>query len=120
VEGDRPGDRHPRWGEIYEVDFGKPRGTEQAGQRPALVVSNNIVNSFGRIVIVAAITTNMTRAQYPQNVEIEAGILPKESVVLTEQLMTIDQARLMKLRAALDAEHAARVKVALKTMLELE
>jgi mRNA interferase MazF len=122
VSGDETSDekRPPRWGEIYELDFGQPRGTEQAGQRPAVVVSNNIVNSFGRIVIVAAVTTNLTRAQYPQNVLIPAGILPQESVILTEQLLTIDQQRLLKLRGAVDSERTANLKVALKTMLELE
>ena len=109
----------PRWGEIYNVDFGQPRGSEQAGHRPAVVVSNNIANRYGRTVIIAAITTNLKRAQYPQNIQITPGILPKDSVILGEQLLTIDKQRLERLRGALDAQTAAKLRKALKTMLSL-
>jgi mRNA interferase MazF len=110
----------PRRAEIYQVDFGVPQGSEQGGQRPALVVSNDVSNQHSHNVIVAAITTNLDRARFPQNVLIAAGELPKDSVVLGEQLRTIAKERLRQNRGQLDSATMVGVDNALKTILELK
>ena len=79
-----------RRGEIYWVDFGTPRGSEQGGQRPALIVQNDIGNDNSATTIIAAITSKI-KAPYPFHVDIsvqESG-LSRDSTVLLEQLLTI-------------------------------
>ena len=82
-------------GDIYWVDFGVPRGSEQGGRRPALVVQNDAGNASAPTTIVAAITSRQKRA-YPFHVEVSASEsgLSRDSTVLLEQFATIDQARL--------------------------
>jgi mRNA interferase MazF len=110
----------PRRGEIYQVDFGDPQGAEQGGDRPALVVSNDVSNQRSQNVIVAAITTNLDRARYPQNVLLPAGDLPKDSVVLGEQLRTVTKQRLRQNRGRVTGDKMKEVNEALKTILELK
>lgn len=93
----------PRRGEIYDVDFGTPRGSEQAGRRPAVVVSNDINNRHGKVVIVAAITKTVPTKAYPFNVDLPAGILELPGTIYCGQLLTIDKTRLMRNRGTLDA-----------------
>lgn len=84
-------------GEIYWVDFGAPRGSEQAGKRPALVIQNDIGNETSPITIIAAITSKIKKP-YPFHVPIiatESG-LPKDGTVLLEQLLTIAQDKLLQ------------------------
>lgn len=83
-------------GEIYYADLSPVVGSEQGGVRPALVVQNNIGNKYSPTVIVAAITSQINKAKLPTHVEISAldyG-LPKDSVILLEQIRTIDKRRL--------------------------
>jgi mRNA interferase MazF len=80
-----------RRGEVYTVDFNPARGSEQAGRRPAVVVSNDAQNQHGPVVIVAAVTSRAPKRPYPFIVEIPAGVLPKDSYVLCDQLNTIDK-----------------------------
>ena len=82
-------------GEIYWIDFGTPRGSEQGGRRPALIIQNNKGNSSSRTTIIAAITSKQ-KAPYPFHVEISAqeSGLSIDSTILLEQLLTINQSRL--------------------------
>jgi mRNA interferase MazF len=93
----------PRRGEIYWIHFGKGRGSEQAGHRPAVIVSNNTINTTSPTVIVAALTRAKQKKNYPQNVRLPAGKpLPDEQTILCGQLLTLDKRRLQRHHATLD------------------
>lgn len=101
------------------VDFDPARGSEQAGKRPALVVSNDVNNQHGRTVIVAAITRTIPSKRYPQNVFLPAGALPREGTILGNQVLTLDKERLGDCRGELDETMMAHVSRALRVALGL-
>ncbi len=83
-------------GEMYYADLSPVVGSEQGGVRPILVVQNDIGNKYSPTIIAAAITSQMTKAKLPTHIEL-SGIdcgLPKDSVVLLEQIRTLDKKRL--------------------------
>ena len=83
-------------GELYFADLSPVIGSEQGGVRPVLVIQNNVGNKYSPTIIVAAITSQINKAKIPTHVELsslEYG-LPKDSVVLLEQLRTLDKRRL--------------------------
>ncbi len=83
-------------GDIFYADLSPVIGSEQGGTRPVLVVQNDVGNKFSPTVIVAAITSQINKAKMPTHIEISAhefGLL-KDSVVLLEQVRTIDKKRL--------------------------
>ena len=86
--------RPPRRGEVYWVDFGQPRGSEQGGRRPALIVQNDLGNQASSVTIVAALTSRPMRREYPFHVHVGAPLLPKEGTVLCEQIRTVAMDRL--------------------------
>lgn len=83
-------------GDVYFADLSPVIGSEQGGVRPVLVIQNNIGNRFSPTVIVAAITAQIQKAKLPTHVEIDAEIygFDRDSVVLLEQIRTIDKQRL--------------------------
>lgn len=83
-------------GDIFYADLSPVVGSEQGGVRPVLVIQNNIGNKYSPTTIVAAITSQINKAKLPTHVEITAPDygLPKNSVVLLEQVRTIDKKRL--------------------------
>ena len=83
-------------GDIYFADLSPVVGSEQGGLRPVLVIQNNVGNKYSPTVIIAAITSQLSKAKIPTHVELPAHIynLPKDSVVLLEQIRTIDKRRL--------------------------
>ena len=83
-------------GDIFYADLSPVIGSEQGGTRPVLVVQNDVGNKFSPTVIVAAITSQINKAKMPTHIEISAnefGLL-KDSVILLEQIRTIDKKRL--------------------------
>jgi len=110
----------PRRGDIYWVDFDPARGSEQAGMRPALVIQNDVGNANAPTTIVAVITSRQMRRRYPFHVLLPDGLLPKRSTVKCEQLLTIDQTRLVGAPVAhLGAALMAEVDDALRCSLGL-
>ncbi|HET7571768.1 MAG TPA: type II toxin-antitoxin system PemK/MazF family toxin [Gaiellaceae bacterium] len=109
----------PRRGEVYMVDFDPARGSEQAGVRPACIVSNDVANQNSPVVTVAAITSTIPSRQYPFNVPLPAGTLPREGTILCAQLMTVSKERLMRHRGDLSQEIMAAVAEALRVHLGL-
>jgi mRNA interferase MazF len=101
------------------VDFGQPRGSEQAGHRPALVVSNDVNNNHSPVVTVAAITKTIPKKTYPYNVDLPAGVLQLGGTIYCAQLLTIDKTRLVRHRGTLDAAKLAEVDRALIVALGL-
>ena len=82
-------------GEIYYADLSPVVGSEQGGVRPVLIVQNDVGNKYSPTVIVGAITSKLDKAKLPTHVELGVSTgLEKESVLLLEQLRTIDKARL--------------------------
>ena len=83
-------------GDVYLADLSPVRGSEQGGQRPVLIIQNNIGNKYSPTVIVAAITAKISKSKLPTHVEIPSGEigLARDSVVLLEQVRTIDKGRL--------------------------
>lgn len=110
-----------RRGDIYYADLSPVTGSEQGGVRPVLIIQNNIGNRHSPTVICAAITSKMNKAKLPTHIEISAGRyqIVKNSVVLLEQIRTIDKQRLREYVCRVDQELMKKVEKALKISLEL-
>lgn len=108
-------------GDMYYADLSPVVGSEQGGVRPVLVVQNNIGNKYSPTIIVAAITSKINKAKLPTHIEIEATKfgLPKDSVVLLEQIRTIDKKRLRERIGKFDEKTMRRVDDALEISLGL-
>lgn len=108
-------------GDIYFADLSPVVGSEQGGNRPVLVIQNNIGNKYSPTIIVSAITSKIYKAKIPTHIELSAREygLPKDSVVLLEQLRTIDKMRLKEKIASLDEEKMKKVNGALEISLGL-
>ncbi len=102
-------------GDIYYADLSPVIGSEQGGVRPVLVVQNDIGNKYSPTVIAAAITSQINKAKLPTHIEISAQEygLQKDSVILLEQIRTIDKKRLREKIGHLDDELMDRVNEAL-------
>ncbi|MEE1077678.1 MAG: type II toxin-antitoxin system PemK/MazF family toxin [Agathobacter sp.] len=108
-------------GDIFYADLRPVVGSEQGGIRPVLIIQNNIGNKHSPTVIVAAITSQMHKAKLPTHVELcsKQCELAKDSVVLLEQLRTIDKKRLREKICHLDCDMLEKIDKALEISLEL-
>jgi mRNA interferase MazF len=108
-------------GEVWLTDFGVPSGPEQAGQRPAIVLQDNALNSALSTIIVVPLTTNLKRLTLPATLRLEAGEggLPQESVVLGYQVQVRGKVRLTQKIGELSPERFAEVQDAVLTALGL-
>ncbi len=102
-------------GELYYADLSPVVGSEQGGVRPVLVVQNDIGNKYSPTVIAAAVTSQMGKAKLPTHIALSAGDygLAKDSVVLLEQIRTIDKRRLRERIGILPLDMMKRVNDAL-------
>lgn len=100
-----------RRGEIYYADLSPVVGSEQGGMRPVLIVQNDVGNRYSPTVIAAAITSQQNKAKLPTHIEISAKSvgLTKNSVVLLEQIRTLDKRRLKERMGALDTQMMRQV-----------
>lgn len=110
-----------RRGDIYYADLRPVVGSEQGGVRPVLIIQNDVGNRHSPTVICAAITSKMNKAKLPTHVELDARRcdIVKDSVILLEQLRTIDKQRLKERICHIDEELQKRVDYALMVSLEL-
>lgn len=108
-------------GELYLANLDPVVGSEQGGTRPVLVIQNDVGNRFSPTVIVLAVTGQLHKARLPTHVAIDAigHGLARDSVVLAEQVRTLDKRRLCDRLGALSPESMARVTEALKVSLGL-
>ena len=108
-------------GEIYLADLGEGVGSEQRGRRPVIIVQNDVGNKHSPTVICAAITSRMNKAKLPTHIEVDAKRyqIVKNSVVLLEQIRTIDKQRLKEFVCHVDKELMMKVNEALRISLEL-
>ena len=102
-------------GEIYFADLSPVIGSEQGGVRPVLIIQNDTGNKFSPTVIVAAITSQLSKAKIPTHIELPSSEygLQKDSVVLLEQIRTIDKRRLKEKVCELDSQKMRKVNVAI-------
>lgn len=111
-----------RRGDVFYADLSPVIGSEQGGVRPVLVVQNDIGNKYSPTIIIAAITSQINKAKLPTHVEITAPEygLPKDSVVLLEQIRTIDKKRLREKIGRFNDEMMRSVDDALKISVGLK
>ena len=109
-------------GDVYYADLRPVIGSEQGGIRPVLIIQNDTGNKHSPTIICAAITSKMNKAKLPTHVELDSRKyeMVKDSVVLLEQLRTIDKKRLKDKVCHLDDDILIKVNNALKISLELE
>lgn len=110
-----------RRGDVYYADLRPVVGSEQGGIRPVLIIQNDMGNKHSPTVICAAITSKMNKAKLPTHVELDSNRydMVKDSVILLEQLRTIDKKRLKDKVCHLDDEILEKVDKALLISLEL-
>ena len=98
-------------GDIFYADLSPVVGSEQGGLRPVLIVQNDVGNKYSPTVIAAAITSQTGKARLPTHINIAGGSvgLSKDSVILLEQIRTIDKRRLREHMGKLDDKHMALV-----------
>ena len=106
---------------MKKIDLRPVIGSEQGGIRPVLIIQNDVGNRHSPTVICAAITSKMNKAKLPTHVELDAEIchMVKDSVILLEQLRTIDKQRLKERICHIDDELLEQVNQALRVSLEL-
>lgn len=109
-------------GDIYYADLSPVVGSEQGGIRPVLIIQNDIGNKFSPTVIAAAITSQSEKTKLPTHIKVntdESG-LSKDSIVLLEQVRTLDKARLKEKMGSLDNESMIKINKALSVSFGLD
>lgn len=108
-------------GDVYYADLRPVIGSEQGGIRPVLIIQNDVGNRHSPTVICAAITSKMNKAKLPTHIELSANQynMVKDSVILLEQLRTIDKKRLKDRVCHLDHDMMRKVSKGLSISLEL-
>ena len=108
-------------GEIYYADLSPVVGSEQGGIRPVLIVQNDVGNKYSPTVIAAAITSQRDKTNLPPHISVNADGcgLAKDSIVLLEQVRTIDKQRLKEKMGCLDTSSMGRVDKALSVSFGL-
>lgn len=114
-------DMNIKRGDIYYADLSPVVGSEQGGLRPVLIVQNDIGNKYSPTVIAAAITSKISKAKLPTHIDVtgdDAG-LAKDSIILLEQIRTIDKKRLKEKMGHLDDKTMSSVNSAIEVSFGL-
>ncbi|NLL34230.1 MAG: type II toxin-antitoxin system PemK/MazF family toxin [Clostridiales bacterium] len=108
-------DNEIKRGDIYYADLSPVVGSEQGGMRPVLIVQNDVGNKHSPTVIAAAITSQINKARLPTHIELSANSygLTKDSVILLEQIRTIDKRRLREKMGNIDTSLMSRIDTAI-------
>lgn len=109
-------------GDIYYADLSPVVGSEQGGVRPVLIVQNDVGNKYSPTVIAAAITSQQFKTKLPTHISVDAAVcgLSKDSVVLLEQIRTLDKHRLREKMGNLPESDMRRINGALSLSIGLE
>lgn len=109
-------------GELYYADLSPVVGSEQGGVRPVLVVQNDVGNKYSPTVIAAAVTSKINKAKLPTHIELPSNSygLQKDSVILLEQIRTLDKRRLKERIGELNEITMSRVDKAILISLGFE
>jgi mRNA interferase MazF len=110
-----------RRGDVFYADLSGIKGSEQGGVRPALIIQNDVGNRFAPTIIVAPITSQLTKANIPTHVNMNGELygMEKESVILLEQVRTIDKIRLREFVTHIGDEMMEQVDKAIMISLGL-
>ncbi|MBR7111790.1 MAG: type II toxin-antitoxin system PemK/MazF family toxin [Clostridia bacterium] len=108
-------------GEIYYADLSPVVGSEQGGVRPVLIIQNDVGNKYSPTVIAAAITSRMGKTKLPTHIDVyaERAGLARDSVVLLEQVRTLDKRRLREKMGRLDEDIMSEIDTAIAVSLGL-
>ena len=108
-------------GEIYFAELNPVQGSEQGGVRPVLIIQNDVGNTYSPTTIILAITSQLNKARLPTHVEVSAqeSGLRRDSVILAEQMRTIDKSRLRQKVAELKPLTMARIENAVAVSIGL-
>lgn len=108
-------------GDIYYADLSPVVGSEQGGLRPVLIIQNDVGNKYSPTVIAAAITSRMGKTKLPTHIDVyaERAGLARDSIVLLEQLRTLDKRRLRERLGHLDEEMMGEIDTAIAVSLGL-
>lgn len=106
--------------EIYYADLSPVVGSEQGGYRPVVVLQNNKGNRYSTTIIVAPISSRLTKNPLPTHVTIESNYLEKKSVILLEQIRTIDKQRIREKVGLIDDKMMQLINQAIKTSLDIK
>lgn len=108
-------------GDIYYADLSPVVGSEQGGVRPVLIVQNNVGNKYSPTVIAAAITSQQFKTKMPTHISVNAAVcgLSKDSVVLLEQIRTLDKKRLREKMGNLPEDDMTKINKALSVSIGL-
>lgn len=103
-------------GDLFYADLSPVVGSEQGGIRPVVIIQNDVGNKYSPTTIIAAITSQKNKARLPTHIAVEPTelSLPKHSVILLEQIRTIDKSRLKEKIGTLSANNMAELEKALK------
>ena len=115
-------DHNIRRGDIYYADLSPVVGSEQGGVRPVLIVQNDTGNRYSPTVIAAAITSQVNKTKLPTHISLaapECG-LPRDSVVLLEQIRTLDKRRLRERRGRVEGELMGKIDAAIAVSFGLQ
>ncbi len=109
-------------GDIFYADLSPVVGSEQGGVRPVLIVQNDTGNRHSPTVIAAAITSQLGKSRLPTHIPLssESCSLPKDSIILLEQVRTLDKRRLKEHMGRLTEEQMQRVDIAIAVSFGLE
>ena len=109
-------------GDIYYADLSPVVGSEQGGVRPVLIVQNDVGNKYSPTVIAAAITSQQFKTKLPTHISVDAAAcgLSKDSVVLLEQIRTLDKQRLREKMGNLPDRDMSRINDALSVSVGLD
>ena len=112
-------EHHVKRGDIYYADLSPVVGSEQGGMRPVLIIQNNVGNRYSPTVIAAAITSQVNKAKMPTHISLGARTfgLTRDSVILTEQIRTLDKRRLRERIGSIGPEIMEQVSQALRISL---
>lgn len=108
--------------DIFYADLGEGVGSEQEGVRPVLILQNDTGNKHSTTVIVASITSQLNKSHIPTHVKLDAAIcgIDKNSIILLEQIRTVDKSRLQGFVTKLDDSNMAKVDKAMMISLGLK
>lgn len=107
-------------GDIYYADLSPVVGSEQGGYRPVLILQNNKGNKFSTTVIVAPISSKVQKNKIPTHVLIDSDQLERKSIVLLEQIRTIDKKRIFDKVGSVSPEKMKLINEAIKTSLDIK
>jgi mRNA interferase MazF len=108
-------------GDIYYADLSPVIGSEQGGIRPVLIIQNDVGNRYSPTVVVAAITSKIgSKKPLPTHITLNTKLLDKNSIVLLEQIRTIDKSRLGKYIGKLDEKYMKGIDRALLISVGIE